>query len=199
MTFAPALTAMLSGRLAEGRGRPPDDQRLARGDLQVAEQARPGRGVGLRDRGQVGPREARLDGRHVRHGGAGVLGVAAVDRPAQPAHQGRHLGPDGELAAGAGLDDADALDAADVGDLGPLALPHVQLGVVEAERLDLDHRVAVFRLRLRDLPDDQHLRPAEPRPENRSHGISSRGPVRARTEVATTEVEDVEPFDVDRA
>ena len=29
---------------------------------------------------------------------------------------------------------------ADVGDLGPLPLPHVQLGVVEAERLDLDHR-----------------------------------------------------------
>jgi hypothetical protein len=38
--------------------------------------------------------------------------------------------------------------------------------------------VAVFRFGLRDLPDDQHVRPAEPRPENRSHGIPSRGPDR---------------------
>jgi hypothetical protein len=41
--------------------------------------------------------------------------------------------------------------------------------MVEAERLDLDHRVAVFRFGLRYLPDDQHFRPAERRPENRSH------------------------------
>jgi hypothetical protein len=29
----------------------------------------------------------------------------------------------------------DALDATDVGELGPLTLPHVQLGMVEAESL----------------------------------------------------------------
>jgi hypothetical protein len=52
MTFAPALTAML-------RAAWPKDEVAPRmtsvwpGDLQVAEQARPGRGVGLRDRGQV--------------------------------------------------------------------------------------------------------------------------------------------------
>jgi hypothetical protein len=44
------------------------------------------------------------------------------------------------------------------------SLAHVRLGVVEAERLDRDHRVAVFRFGLRDLPDDQYLRTAEPRP-----------------------------------
>jgi hypothetical protein len=30
----------------------------------------------------------------------------------------------------------------------------VQFGVIEAERLDLDDRVAVFRFGLRNLPDD---------------------------------------------
>jgi hypothetical protein len=99
------------------------------------------------------------------------------------------LVPGGELTAGAGFDDADALDAADVGDLGPLALAHVQLGVVEAERLDLDHRVAVLRLRLGDLADDQHLGASERRPENRSHGLSSRDLARARADVATTVIE----------
>jgi len=104
------------------------------------------------------------------------LGVAAVARPAQPAHQRRYLGPRAELTAGARLDDADALDATDVGDLGPLPLPHVQLGVVQAERLDLDNCMSGFRFRLRDLPDDQLLWAAKPRPQNRAHGMSSRGP-----------------------
>jgi hypothetical protein len=36
--------------------------------------------------------------------------------------------------------------------------------------------MAVFRFGLRDLSDDQLLRAAEPRPENRSHGTPSRGP-----------------------
>src|SRR5262245_50898693 len=39
------------------------------------------------------------------------------------------------------------------------------------EELPRDHRMAVCRFGLRDLPDDQYLRTAEPRPENRSHGI----------------------------
>src|SRR5262249_36888071 len=61
------------------------------------------------------------------------------------------------------------LDAADVGDLGPIALAHVLLGVVDPERLHLDHRVAGLRLGLRDLPDLQHVRPAELFPQNRAH------------------------------
>ena len=161
MTFAPALTAMLSAAWPKDEVAPRMTSVCPWADLQVAEQARPGRGVGLRDRGQVGPREVRLDRRDVRHRGAGVFGVAAVDRPAQPAHQGRHLGADRELAAGAGLDDADALDAADLGGLGPLAPAHVQLGVVDAERLDLDDHVAVLGFRLRDLLVDEAVRPAE--------------------------------------
>src|SRR5262249_3512954 len=144
-------------------------QRLAFGDLQVAEQAGPGSGVGLWDRRQLGPREVRLDRRDVSDGRAGILGVAAVDRPAQAAHQGRHLGPEGELPAGAGLANADALDPADFGDLGPLALAHVHFGVVDPERLDLDHRMADLGLGLRDLADLQHVRAAELLPENRTH------------------------------
>ena len=101
------------------------------------------------------------------------LGIAAVDRPAETAHQGRHFGADRKFAAGAGLDDADALDAADVRDLGPFTLPHVQLGVVEAERFDLDHSVARLGLGLGNLADLQHLRPAEPFPQNRTHESSS--------------------------
>jgi hypothetical protein len=66
----------------------------------------------------------RFDGRDLRHGGASELGVTAVDRPAEPAHQRRHLGPDRELPAGARLDQADALDPADVRDLGPFFCPH---------------------------------------------------------------------------
>src|SRR5262249_24902853 len=56
-------------------------------------------------------------------------------------------------------------------DLGPPPLPHVQLGVVEAERLDLDHHVALFGFGLWNRPDNQHLRPAERHPENRSHEL----------------------------
>src|SRR5262249_1073861 len=66
---------------------------------------------------------------------------------------------------------------ADVGDLSPVPLPHVQFGVVEAERLDLDHCVAVLWFGLWDLPDDQHLRPTKCRPENRSHEKSSLDPL----------------------
>jgi hypothetical protein len=53
--------------------------------------------------------------------------------------------------------------------LGPLPLPHVQLGVVEAKRLDLDHRMTGLGLWLRYLPNLQHVRPAELSPENRTH------------------------------
>src|SRR5205085_1946013 len=111
----------------------------------------------------------RLDRRDVRDRGAGVLGVAAVDRPAQATYQSRHFGPDGELPAGTGLDHADTLDPADVRNLGPFPLPHMQLSMVEAERLDLDYRVAIFRFRSRHLSNDQHIRPAKLGPQNRSH------------------------------
>ena len=83
-----------------------------------------------------------------------------IVRP-RPAHQGRHLRPDRELAARAGLHDADALDAADLGDLGPLAPTHVHLGVIEAERLDLDDDVAGFRLRLGNILVNEAVEPSE--------------------------------------
>src|SRR5262249_34159512 len=95
------------------------------------------------------------------------------DRPAQATHQGCHFGPDCKLPAGTGLDHADAFDAADVRDLGPLTLAHVHLGVVDAERLHLDHDVARLGLGLRDLPNFQHVGPAELLPENRTHEKSS--------------------------
>ena len=47
----------VDGRLPEGRCRPADQQRLALGDFEIAEQARPGGGIGLRDRRQLGPRQ----------------------------------------------------------------------------------------------------------------------------------------------
>jgi hypothetical protein len=56
----------------------------------------------------------------------------------------------------------------------------VHLGVVDPERLDLDHRVAGFGLRFRDLSDDQLLRPAELRSENRTHETPSRSRQLAR-------------------
>ena len=153
--LCPSVHGHVEGSLTERRRRPPDDERLAGSDVEVAEQARPGRSVGLRDRRQIFPWEIRVDGGDVRYGGAGVLGVTAIDRPAQPAHQGGHFRPDGEFPARAGLDDANALDAADVCDLRPFSPSHVHLGVVDAERLDLDYRVAVFGFRFRDLPDNQ--------------------------------------------
>jgi hypothetical protein len=102
-------------------------------------------------------------------GARGVLGVAAVDRPAQPAHQGRDLHPRGELPARAGLHNANALDPAHVGDLGPLALAHVPLGVIDPERFDLNYGVTGLGLGLRDFANIQHIRPAEMLPENRPH------------------------------
>jgi hypothetical protein len=55
----------------------------------------------------------------------------------------------------------DALDTAGVGDLGPLPQPHAQLGVVQAERPELDHCVTAVRFRPRDLPGYQLFRTAE--------------------------------------
>ena len=45
--------------------------------------------------------------------------------------------------------------------LGPLAAAHVHLGVVDPERLDLDHHVAGFRLRLRDVLVDKAVQPTD--------------------------------------
>jgi hypothetical protein len=132
---------------------------------------RPGSGVGLGDCSQVCPRKAGFYDRHVRHGGTGVFGVAAVDCPAQPAHQCRYLRPRHELTAGARLDQTHAFDAADVGDLRPLSLSHVKLSMVEAERLDLNDHMAVFWFGLGNLANDEYLRPTESRPKNCPHGM----------------------------
>src|SRR5262249_22545915 len=110
-----------------------------------------GGGVSLGERRELGAGQIRLDEGDVGDGGAGVLGVGAVDRATEPTHQGRHLRSDWELPTGARLDDPNALDAADIGDLGPIALPHVQFGAVQAERLNLNHPPAWLSLAW--LPD----------------------------------------------
>jgi hypothetical protein len=137
--------------LAERRAGAPDHQCLALDDLEVAEEAGPRGRVGLGNCSQLCPGQIRLDERDIRGPRAGVFGVAAIDGAAEAAHQRRHLGPDGKLAAGAGLHQPDALDAAHFRGLGPLAPPHVHLGVVDAERLDLDDDVTRLRLRVGNL------------------------------------------------
>lgn len=144
---------------------------MARNNFQVAEQACPGRRIGLRDRRQLGPRKVRLDCGNIGDGSDGVLGVAAVDRTAQPSHEGSHFCARCEFAAGTGFDHAHTFDATDVGDLGPLPFPHMQLGMIETEGFDLNHDMPLLRFGLRNLPDLQHVRAAELFPQNRSHRI----------------------------
>jgi len=69
---------------------------------------------------------------------SGVLGIAPIDGAPEAAHQRGHLGPDRELAAGAGLHQPDAFDADDLRGFGPFAPAHMHFGVVDAERLDRD-------------------------------------------------------------
>jgi hypothetical protein len=138
-------------RPAERRGRPADHQRLALDDLEVAEEAGPSGRVGLRDRRQLCPGQIRLDERHVRGRRAGVFGVAAVDGAPKTAHQRRPLGPDRELARGAGFYQPDALDADHFCGFGPLAPTHVHFGVIDAKRLDLDNDVAGLGFWIRNL------------------------------------------------
>nr|WP_218034291.1 hypothetical protein [Acrocarpospora corrugata] len=81
----------------------------------------------------------------------------------------RHLGAKGELSTGAGTHQAHTLDAAHLGGLGPLAPAHVHLGVVEAERLDLDDDLTGQGLGFRQFPIDKALRPAELLDHDRTH------------------------------
>src|SRR5262249_13048650 len=115
--------------------------------------------------------QVRIDCCDVCDRSAGVLGVAAVDRPAESAHQCGNLCPRGELAAGARFDNADALDSADVRDLGPIALAHVLLGVVDPERLDLNDGMTGLGFGLRDFLDFQDVRPSKMLPENCTHDV----------------------------
>src|SRR5262249_34298696 len=62
-------------RLSKRRGRAANDEQLAALNLQISEQASPGRRVSLRDRGQLGPREIRFDRGDIGYGSASVFGV----------------------------------------------------------------------------------------------------------------------------
>ena len=77
------------------------------------------------------------------HAGAwdnGVFGVAAVEGAAHAAHHRGHLLPELQVAVRYGVDDADAFDAQHTreGHAFGQAKTGVQLGSVEAKRLDLD-------------------------------------------------------------
>ena len=102
-----------------------------------------------------------LDQGDVRRPYSGVFGIAAIDGAPEAANQRGNLGSDWELAAGAGFHQPDALDADHLRPLGPLASAHVHLGVIDAERLDLDNDVASHGLRLRQIRVHQAVRAAE--------------------------------------
>src|SRR5262249_54789 len=68
---------------------------------------------------------------------------------------------------------ADALDADHLRSFGPFAEAHVQLGMVDAERLDLDHDVARLGLRLGDIGVDQAVETAELLQDDGAHDSCS--------------------------
>ena len=92
--------------------------------------------------------------------------------PAHPAHHGRDLLAGGELAAGRVGDDAGRLDAEHARERHALGQPEprVQLGAVEAERLDLDQHPAGRRHRDGQLADPQGLGRAGRVQDDRAHG-----------------------------
>src|SRR6516164_4705899 len=160
--------------LPKRRHRPSDDQRLTLDELQVAEQARPGRGVRFRKRGKVFPGEIGLDLRDICRGRAGVLCIAAVNRPTHAAHQCGYFGPDPKFAARAGFDEADTLDATDLCGFGPLPPSHVHLGVIYAKRFDLDDDMARLRFGVGELLDHQAFRTPKLLDDDCTHEASSR-------------------------
>src|SRR6516162_1364636 len=87
--------------------------------------------------------------------------VVAMTRTPASTHQRGDLGADGELAAGAGVHQPDALDPDHLRCLGPLASAHVHLGVIEAERFDFNNDMARQRPRLRQIRIDQAVEAAE--------------------------------------
>ena len=135
------------GDHAHGRGAAADQQRLPGLQVQADVQG-PVRGLQhLRhgaERGprQLGPERDHVGGRHAR-----VLGVAAVELAAHPAHHRHHLLAGGELAARRLDDHAGGLDPRHARERDPLgeAEARVQLRAVQAERLDLDQHPAGLR------------------------------------------------------
>ena len=68
----------------------------------------------LREAADHVPSQVRVERDHVCGVGEGVLGVAAVDGPAEAAHHGGDFLPEVEVDALAdGIDDADGFDAQD--------------------------------------------------------------------------------------
>src|SRR5207249_5257481 len=79
----------------------------------------------------------------------------------EAAHQRRNLGPERELAAGAGLHQPDALDADHLRGFSPLAPAHVHFGMVDAERLDLDDDMTGLGLRVWNLLVHEAVGPSD--------------------------------------
>src|SRR5262245_16981252 len=156
-------------RLAEGRSRAPDEDALARLELEVAVQSHPRRSVALGDRSKLGEVERRLDLHDVRRGCRDVLRVAAVSRAAEPAHDRDHGRALGERAGRVVDYGARRLDAADRRGFRPLALSHVRLGVVDPERLDANQHFSLHRDGLRQLLELQNLWPTWLRDDHRTH------------------------------
>ena len=87
-----ALTAMLTAAWPK-EDVLPDDEGLALLDLQIAEQAGPGRRVSLGIAASSAHNDRTRSARRSRPA-PGVFGIAAVDRAAEAAHQRGHLGAD---------------------------------------------------------------------------------------------------------
>lgn len=100
------------------------------------------------ERRELLPRQLGLDGGDIGKRNVDVLAVAAGAVAAHTAHDADHLGADGDLAIGAGGDDADGLEAGYGVPLVPLALAHVHLGVVHAEGVHVDEHLALDGFRL---------------------------------------------------
>src|SRR5215469_9661601 len=125
--------------------------------------------VRLRDHRQFFPRQIRLDRNNIGGGRTGVFCITAVDGTAHTTHEGSDLGADCELASRACFNQSYTLDAADQCSLGPVALSHMGLCTVYAERLNLDQHRAWLRDRIRQFLDDQAVYSAKTFNDDCSH------------------------------
>src|SRR5215467_7825183 len=77
--------------LSKRGGGAANDYRLSRLEFEVSEQARPGGGIRFGYRREVRPGQVRFNQRDIAHRRSRIFGIAAIDRPSEAAHQGRHL------------------------------------------------------------------------------------------------------------
>ena len=150
-----------------------DQQRLPGLEVQAGGQRSVGGLEHLRQRTDDLPRQAGLERDDLRRGDGHVLGVGAVVRAAHAAHHRGHLLSRPQPAVLVGLvDDADALDAgnARVGDHRVrLTLAGGDLGLVDAERLDLDPHPAGLADGHRHVRDLQCVQAAGPGDDDGPH------------------------------